>query len=255
MSAAGTQAARGVYVYGIVPADVEVTDDAVGVAGTPVTLVRHGEIAALVSEVPIDRPLGTPDDLSAHAQLLDGTSRVAPVLPLRFGAVLTDDDAIEEELLAANADDFTAALDELEGKAQYIVKGRYAEELILREILDENDEARELRDQIRNLPEDASREARMALGDLVNRAITVKREEDTQALADALAPLSDSMNLREPTHEFDAASIAALIDISRQEELEEAVEDLAQKRSGRVELRILGPLAAYDFVVTPHPES
>ncbi len=68
------------------------------------------------SEISVDRPLGTPEDLQAHAHLLDGTSGVAPVLPLRFGAVMTDDTAVEEELLAAHADEFAAALQELEGR-------------------------------------------------------------------------------------------------------------------------------------------
>ncbi|MFD0885570.1 GvpL/GvpF family gas vesicle protein, partial [Streptosporangium algeriense] len=41
------------YVYGIVPGDTEVDADARGVGDPPgrVRLVRHGEIAALTSEV------------------------------------------------------------------------------------------------------------------------------------------------------------------------------------------------------------
>ena len=115
----------GVYVYGIVPADVEAEKDAVGVCDGPVSIVKHGDIAALVSEISVDRPLGKPEDLRTHAHVLDGTSRVAPVLPLRFGAVMTDEDAVAEELLAAHAEEFAAALEELEGRAQYVVKGRY----------------------------------------------------------------------------------------------------------------------------------
>lgn len=50
----------GVYVYGIVPADVEAEKDAVGVCDGPVSIVKHGDIAALVSEISVDRPLGKP---------------------------------------------------------------------------------------------------------------------------------------------------------------------------------------------------
>lgn len=55
----------GIYVYGIVPADVETEEDAVGVCDGPVRLVRHGDIAALVSDISVDRPLGKPVDLQA----------------------------------------------------------------------------------------------------------------------------------------------------------------------------------------------
>ncbi|MEV1143459.1 GvpL/GvpF family gas vesicle protein, partial [Micromonospora sp. NPDC049799] len=46
----------GLFVYGIVPSDVEPTPDAPGVGDPPgeVTAVRHGELAALVSEVPLE---------------------------------------------------------------------------------------------------------------------------------------------------------------------------------------------------------
>ncbi|QSE77779.1 GvpL/GvpF family gas vesicle protein [Rhodococcus koreensis] len=243
----------GVYVYGIVPADVEPGGDATGVADGKVDVVTDGDIAALVSEISVNRPLGRPEDLRAHANVLDGTSRVAAVLPLRFGAVLTDADAVKEELLSAHADEFAAALQQLEGKAQYVVKGRYVEQVILREILDENEQAAQLRDEIRDKSEAAGRQARMALGELVNNAIAGTREEDTRKTVEALGDLTDSVNRREPTHEEEAVHVAVLVDVDRQDGLERAVGAPAEEWDGRVEIKLLGPMAAYDFVVTQNP--
>lgn len=244
----------GIYVYGIVPADVEAQDGATGVEEGVIDVVTHGDIAALVSELSVDRPLGNPEDLRAHARILDGTSRVAPVLPLRFGAVLTDDDSVKEELLGSHADEFAAALAELDGKAEYVVKGRYVEGAILQEILDEDADAAALRETIRDTDEDATRDARMALGERVNNAIVAKRAEDTRTVVDALDELADGVNVREPTHEQEAVQVAVLVEVARQSELEEAVGTLADGWDGRVEMRLLGPLAAYDFVVTAQPE-
>lgn len=244
----------GIYVYGIVPADVETEEDAVGVDDSRVNIIRHGDIAALVSEISVDRPLGKPADLQAHARLLDGTARVAPVLPLRFGAVLTDADAVEGELLTAHADEFAAAMEQLEGKAQFVVKGRYVEQALLREVIGENEQASALRETIRDQPEAATRDARMALGEIVANAIVAKREDDTHTVVDALDSLADSVRVREPTHEEDAAHVAVLVEVARQDELEHAVGALAEQWDGRVEMRVLGPLAAYDFVMTRTPE-
>jgi Gas vesicle synthesis protein GvpL/GvpF len=108
---------RGCYVYGIVPHDVEPVPGALGV-GDPagqVQVVRHGEIAALVSEVNVARPLGRPEDLRAHQELLDGTVTTVPVLPFRFGAVMTDAGAVAEELLAPQHEEFAAALEDSTG--------------------------------------------------------------------------------------------------------------------------------------------
>jgi hypothetical protein len=245
----------GVYIYGLVPEDVEVSSDARGVGEEPgqIKLVRHGRIAALVSDVVLGRPLGTPADLRQHQGLLDATAAEVPVLPLRFGAVMTNSEAVVEELLTPHHDEFLAALQELEGRAEYLVKGRYVEQEVLREVLSENPEVVRLREEIRGQSEDLTRDARIRLGELVNQAITVKRETDTQALVDAVAPLSVSTVVREPTHEEDAVHVAMLMETDRQGDLEEAVNEFADRWAGRVELRLLGPLAPYDFVTAQKP--
>ncbi|WP_235999130.1 GvpL/GvpF family gas vesicle protein [Qaidamihabitans albus] len=230
------------YVYGIVPADVETDPEVRGVGDppSPITAVRHGEVAALVSEIVADRPLGRPEELTAHAQILDATAGEAPVLPLRFGAVLADENAVTDELLAAHHDEFLAALRELEGHAQYIVKGRYDEKAVLREILSESEEAARLRDEIAELPEDASRNARIALGELVNNAIAAKREADTRRTVRALDSLGFATSVRQPTHEEDAVHVACLAETAKQDQLEDSVGELAREWEGRVHLRLLG---------------
>ncbi|WP_054814817.1 GvpL/GvpF family gas vesicle protein [Nocardia arizonensis] len=243
----------GVYVYGIVPADVEPEPDVTGVGDPPahVTVVRHGEIAALVSPLESTRPLGTPDDLTAHAELLDGSAAVTPVLPLRFGAVMTDADAVEAELLEANEDRFRAALEELEGRAQYVIRGRYVEDAVLPRLLDENADAARLREEIRGRPAEATRDARIALGELISRAIENERAEDTARVVTELEDLDVLVNRREPSHEEDAVHLAVLIHSSRLEELEDVVRRLIADWDGRVELELLGPMAPYDFVTAP----
>jgi hypothetical protein len=248
----GSEKATGIYVYGIVPADVEVEPDAQGIGDPPakVEVIREGDIAALVSSVPIDEPLGKPECLQAHARLLDGTASVAPVLPMRFGAVLTDEQSVAEELLQQNHDEFAEALRALEGHAEFIVKGRYEEEAILREVIAESSEAQQLRQEIAGMSEDAARQSRMALGEVVVNAIESKRAADTEAAIKKLDGIAKQVNVREPTHELDAVNVAVLAAVDEQSELQSAVDDLAENWRGRVDVRLLGPLAAYDFVVS-----
>lgn len=238
------------YVYGVVPADVELTPDARGLNDRDVRVIRHGDIAALTSEIEIESAIGRPEDLAAHEQLLDGAAVEVPVLPFRFGAVMSDPDAVVEHLLAAHEDTFAAALKELEGRAEYIVKARYEERAILREVLEENDEAAGLREEIRGKDEDATRDQRIRLGELVHGAIEARRDADSNALAEALADHSVASSILQPTHEYEAADVAFLVETSRREAFEEAVDDFAREREGRMSVRLLGPLAPYDFVVT-----
>jgi hypothetical protein len=246
----GTDAGQqtGYYVYGILPGDVELTEKVKGIGDREVTLVHDGELAALVSEIELFGPLGTTEDLQAHKEILDSVAAGAPVLPLRFGAVVTSEDAVVSELLDPNRDEFAAALEELEGRAEYVVKGQYVESAILEEILSEDSEAAGLRDQIRGQDADATREERIRLGEIISNAVAAKREEDTQQLLSVMENHVVASVVRDPTDELDAVNVAFLVNDDKADDMDQEVEDLGADWEGRVELRVLGPMAPYDFV-------
>ncbi|HEY1706193.1 MAG TPA: GvpL/GvpF family gas vesicle protein [Trebonia sp.] len=254
-----TEQRTAVYVYGIIPGEVDLEAGADGVGDPPgqIRLVRHEDLAALVSDVDVSKPLGRPQDLVAHEELLDSSAEAVPVLPLRFGAVVASDDAVASELLAPHHDEFAAALEALDGQAEYVVRGRYDEATVLRETLQENDDAARLSEQIRDTDETATRDARMRLGEIVTNAIEAKRDQDTQAVHEVVAEHVSATVLRPPTHEFDAVHTAYLVKSDQVPEVERALQKLARDWGGRVELRLLGPLAAYDFTgsVAPSMES
>ena len=240
----------GIYVYGILPADAELTSEMPGVGDPPgqVRVVHSDGLAALVSEVDVTRPLGSPEDLRVHKEILDASAGELPVLPLRFGAVLASEDAVAEELLAANRDDFAAALSELDGRAEYVVKGRYIEQAVLDEVLSGNKRAARLADKIRGKNPDATRDARIQLGQMINEGVSAKREEDTRVLGNAMKGHCVASVVREPTHELDAAHVAFLVETDKEDEMERVIENLAHDWQGWIEVRLLGPMAAYDFV-------
>jgi hypothetical protein len=45
------------------------------------------------------------------------------------------------------------------------------------------------------------------------------------------------------------------VETAKQDDLERAVSELAKEWEGRVDVRLLGPMAPYDFVVTKAPGS
>ncbi|WP_433437677.1 GvpL/GvpF family gas vesicle protein [Nonomuraea sp. CA-141351] len=239
------------YLYGVVPGDTKLSPDDRGL-GDPageVQLLRHGEIAVLVSDVNVDQPLGQPGDFLAYERLLDSVAAKASVLPFRFGAVMANPEAVVEELLKPFHDEFLGALRELAGQAEYIVKGRYVESAVMGEILAENPEAAGLREAIRGRSEDVTRNERIRLGEIIAAGIEAKRDMDTRMLLDALASLYSTAVVREPTHEQDAVHVAMLAKVDEQRALEKALGRLGERWEGRVNLRLLGPLAPYDFVV------
>jgi hypothetical protein len=247
-----TQAEKAVYVYGILPSDVEYEEPPTGLGNppSPVRLVRHKDIAALVSDVDVSNRLGTPDDLLLHEELLDASAAEVPVLPLRFGAVVANEDAVAVELLEPYYNEFSAALRELDGYQEYIVRGRYAEKAILREILAEDPQAAALAAQTRDADPAASREGQIQLGQIIGERLAGKRAQDTRQLSDAVADLVSMSVVRPPGDDLEAVHAAFLVKATDADQMTSAAQELAAGWEGRVELRIIGPVAAYDFVVT-----
>jgi len=88
---------------------------------------------------------------------------------------MATEEAVAGELLAVYQEAFAAALKQFEGRAQYVVKGRYVEQAVLAEALEEIPEAARLRSRSGAKNPAATRQARIRLGEIINNAITAKR--------------------------------------------------------------------------------
>lgn len=237
-----------VYVYGIVSGDAEVPEAVRGLGPSgEVWRVGYRELAAVVSDVPTDRPLGTRGDLLAHDSVVDAFAAVTSILPMRFPAVV-DERGVNDELLAVHYDQFVAALAGLAGRVQFSLKGRYDEEVVLREAVEGDGEIEALRAEVRELPEDASYYQRVRLGELVVGALEARRAVDSAQILQRLEDVVVAAAPHEPAQPEDVVDVAVLVDRGEQETFESVVEDIGKDYIGRIRLRLLGPLAPYDFV-------
>lgn len=236
------------YVYGLVAADAEVPDGLRGLGPSgKVDTIAHGRLAAIVGDVPTDRSLGTRDDLVAHETVVDKVARSTTILPMRFPAVVAEEGVVDE-LLAPNEDFFVEALRGLDGRQQFTLKGTYEEETVLREVLETDGAIRELGERVRELPEDASYYDRVRLGEMIVEALGELREADAARIVERIAPVAVDMVSHQPYAPEDVVNVAFLVERGKVGEFEKTVEGLGRDLAGRVRLRLLGPLAPYDFV-------
>lgn len=232
----------GCYVFGIVPADSPVPEiEGAGLAAG-LRLVAAGDLAAVVGSVPTDRPLGRAADLRTHDRVLAAlVAAGTPVLPMRFGAVVSGEGAVVEELLAPHRAEFGEALDALRGRVQYTVKVRYDQDEVLRGLLATDPEIRRLRGR----PDDPA--AQLRLGERVVRALERLRPGDASEVLTALMGTVD-VRVREVSMPDEVLNAAFLVDRDRAAEFEERAEQLAAEHAGRLRIALVGPSAAYDFV-------
>ena len=236
------------YVYGLVKADAELPPKLGGLGPSGrVCTIAHQRVAAIVSDVPSDRPLGTRDDLIAHERVLDMVAERTAVLPMRFPAVV-EEDGVVSELLAPNEERFADALARLDGLVQFTVKGRFEREPVLREIAEADDHIMALREQVNGLPEDATYYDRIRLGELVVAAMEQRRDEVGRRVLERLQSCTESVSPRRLVEPDEVVNAAFLVDRDRIKQFDDAVDDVARELAGRVRFRLVGPLAPYDFV-------
>jgi hypothetical protein len=239
---------RGILVYGVVDAEAPMPKDLVGLDKAPVTTVRHGQVAAVVGEIALDRPPGRRADLVAYSDVLDTLAREGTVAPVQFGSVLADERAVLDDLLAPYEGEFAQLLSELTGRKQFNLRASYVEDVVLAELVASDPEIRELRELTKDLPEEAAYGERVRLGELVARSLEDRSAYDADALLDATVPLVAAHVIRAGAGLDHVLDVAVLVDEDRIDEFVDRLEGLAEAVHERIQLRLVGPVAPYDFV-------
>jgi hypothetical protein len=236
------------YVFGIVPAGAPVPPDDDEGPAAGLRLVEVGEVAALVGSTPADRGLGRAADLLAHDRVLAAVVAAGtPVLPMRFGAVVTDESAVRAELLSAHHDHFVGVLRSLQGRVQYTVNVRYEQDTVLRQVLAEHPEIARLRETDGESETSSVFDRRLRLGELVVRALERLRPADAAAVLDEVGDDFD-FRAHQSTAPDEVLDAAFLVETARVGEFEDRVEELGRRNAGRLRVRLVGPSPAYDFV-------
>lgn len=243
-----------IYVYGIVPAGAPVPDDLHGIGEAQIHVVAHGSIAAVTSSLPSSRPLGTAADLRAHARVIETIYQSCTVLPMRFGGALADPDAVVAGLLEPNSDMLARALERIDNHEQFILKGRYKQGAVLREVLAEQPQIARISAWLRERDADMHRLEAIQLGALVARAVERKQRADMEVMREILEPRVTAIAERVPASPETAVDAAFLVRRPDRAAFEQAAEELGRRWDNRILLRLVGPLPAYDFTQTPEME-
>ncbi|MGW7065027.1 GvpL/GvpF family gas vesicle protein [Streptomyces sp. NPDC054904] len=235
------------YVYSITAKDHPRQLDGVrGVGAEPSSLraVAEGPLCAVVSDIDEEiRPKRR--DLAAHQEVQERLMVDGTVLPLQFGYVATDDLAVSQAL-QSNADAYLAALERLEGCAEYHVRASQDDEApLLQQILQDLPDAKDLNDRIRGGNRDPG--LPLALGEMVAREAQARQESLAAGLTEALIPLAREHLVR-PSSGSDFLNLSLLVPHEHQEHLRTAEANIAHEIGSGVDLRFAGPLPPYSFV-------
>jgi hypothetical protein len=228
------------YVYGVTWADGAFSSGQ-GVADTSVRVLEHGELAALVSDLPSADIRARRRDLLRHADVLQQAFERRTILPLGFGTVFASGEDVVAELLEPRYEELVELLQSLEGLVELTLRALYEETAVLASVIREEPRIAALRGS--SNPAD-----QVALGEAVAKALADRRARDADEIVASLSSLAREVEVEERVAEYEVVRAAFLVDRSAVEDVEAQAEELAQRHHGVIRFKLIGPLPPHHFV-------
>lgn len=234
------------YLYGVVRRDhPRKLGDRTGVGSppTPLRMVEADELVAIVSDAP-ENLRAKRRDLLAHEEVLEELCTQGATLPMRFGIVGDDDEAVSREV-GRNAENYHRLLTELDGRIEVNVKAKHHEDAVLRQVLLEDDKLRSLNDRLRD-HDGGSYDERVQFGEMVSRAVEAREARDAEAIAQQLRG-KVVQERSGPAVDGCFLNISFLLEGPDVQEFQSTVDELRTSLDWLLELRVRGPLPPYSF--------
>jgi hypothetical protein len=237
----------GKYVYCIVRAADQVAFGPVGLGAEPaeVYTIARGDLAAVVSDAPLEVLDPTRDNVLAHQRVNETVMHHHTVLPMSFGTVFkTHDDVLE--LLRSASDAFSDVLNKMEAKLEFGLKVVWDRDAIVREIEKEDEDIRRVKAELQ-AHKGSTYFARMQYGRLVDAALQAKSERYVADTFAALRGASVAARSNKLIGDRMILNAAFLVDRRDAREFDRCVKALGA-RYDKLTYKYTGPWPPYNFV-------
>ncbi len=240
---------EGKYVYAIIECDDSRSFGNIGIGGRGdvVYTVHHGGLAAVISDTPVVVYDPTRENALTHERVNEAVMSEFTVIPMSFGTVFrTEEDVIE--FIKDTADALYDVLRKMKDKIEFGLKVNWDTETVLKEVEQEREEIRRLKEEITSNRMASTYFARMQLGRLVEQAMNEKSDNYVREIYDYLRNYAIASRHNKPIGDKMILNAAFLVDRDKADEFDHKVQEIAQHYDGRLRFLYTGPWPPYNFV-------
>jgi hypothetical protein len=236
----------GKYLYGFTDGQSSPLTELLGLAGAPVHVLRFQDVAALVSDHPVEKLSLLRRNLEPHHRVVREAGQQATFIPATFGHISESAEQIVD-LLRDNCAAIQEELHRLAGKVEMGVKLLWDVDSIFDFFVSFDRELRNRRDRVfgRSRP---TLEEKLELGAYFDKRLKQERERLGNLIIEALRPLTGELRVNPPSDEKMVLNAAFLIERSREKGFEEALYRAAGMFDSNFALDYSGPWPPYNFV-------
>lgn len=244
------QAPTGQYTYCVIrcPNSRTFKTKGIGERGDEVRTINFKGLAAVASATPIVEYDSSRRNMMAHTQILEEVMQDFTILPVRFGTIAPSEDAVRGTLLDRRHDELSQLLEQMRGRVELGLKVFWYEDVIFREIVDDNTQIRRLRDSLMGRSPEETYYDRIRLGEMVEAAMEKKRLADSEMILGRLRPLVYKTKTNKVVSDRMVVNGAFLVNQDREADFDGAVKELDAEMRERLILKYVGPVPPYNFV-------
>jgi hypothetical protein len=219
----------------------------IGIGAEPadVHTVNYKELAAVVSDTPIEVFDATRENVLAHERVNETVMRNHTVIPMSFGTVFkTQDDIVE--LLRAAYEAFNDVLNKMQDKLEFGLKVLWDRDVMIRDIENEDEDVRRLKGEISS-QKGSTYFARMQYGRLMDAALEARSERYVRDIFEQLRPVSVASRANKPIGDKMIMNAAFLVAREKESAFDAKVKQIGA-RHGSLTFKYTGPWPPYNFV-------
>jgi len=238
---------RGKYVYCVIRSEDALRFGAIGLGATPaeVHTVHYRDIAAVISDTPIEVLDATRENVLAHERVNEAVMRQHTVIPMSFGTVFKTRDDITELLKGAYGA-FTDVLLKMEDKVEFGLKVLWDRDEVIKQIEREDEDVRQLKGEIASQT-GPTYFARVQYGRLVESALQNRSERYVSEIFELLRGVSVASRANKPIGDKMIMNAAFLVARDRESAFDAKVKGIGAKYE-HLTFRYTGPWPPYNFV-------
>jgi hypothetical protein len=240
-------ASRGKYVYCIIESSDPLRFGPVGVGADPsdVYTVHYKNLAAVVSDAPLEVLDSTRENVLAHERVNETVMHEHTVIPMSFGTIFkTREDIVE--LLRSAAEAFGDVLNKMQNKLEFGLKVLWDRDQAVREVESEDEDISRLKKEISG-QKGPTYFARMQYGRLIDSALQSRSERYVAEILDQLRDVSVASRINKPIGDKMIMNAAFLIARDQESAFDARVKQIAT-RFDKLTFKYTGPWPPYNFV-------
>ena len=240
-------ASRGKYVYCIIESSDPLRFGPIGVGADPsdVYTVHYRNLAAVVSDAPLEVLDSTRENVLAHERVNETVMHEHTVIPMSFGTIFkTREDIVE--LLRSAAEAFGDVLNKMQNKLEFGLKVLWDRDQAVREVENEDEDISRLKKEISG-QKGPTYFARMQYGRLIDSALQSRSERYVADILEQLRDVSVASRINKPIGDKMIMNAAFLIARDQESAFDAKVKQIAT-RFDKLTFKYTGPWPPYNFV-------